>query len=108
MKSKDSVKDIICFIAVCAVLVFLLITQIYDNDGRTRVAVHIKGEVVSPGYYELKDGARLNDAIKKAGGVTQKADVTKVNLAMVLVDGEEIYIPEKGEEAAQLITTEEK
>ena len=64
MKSKDSVKDIICFIAVCAVLVFLLITQIYENDGRTRVAVHIKGEVVSPGYYELKDGARLNDAIK--------------------------------------------
>ena len=42
---------------------------------------------------ELKEGDRIDDAIKKAGGITDKADLSKVNLAYELLDGQKVYIP---------------
>jgi len=59
------------------------------------VFVDVAGEVVEPGLYELQEGARVNDAILAAGGVTEKADMTQVNLAYILSDEMKITIPPK-------------
>jgi competence protein ComEA len=54
--------------------------------------VHVVGEVVSPGMYQLPIGARLVDAVFAAGGLTQEADNASVNLARELTDGEQIIV----------------
>ncbi len=62
------------------------------------IAVSIKGEVNNPGYYEIQDGTHLKQAIECAGGETENADLLSVNLAELLEDGEEVYIPSKNGE----------
>ena len=62
------------------------------------VIVHVVGQVIRPGIVELDDGARVIDAIDAAGGVTQAADIDSLNLARVVVDGEQVYVPEVGED----------
>lgn len=57
------------------------------------IKVHITGEVNNPGLIELNSESRVLDAIEKAGGTTASADISKVNLAYILSDGEKIYIP---------------
>ncbi len=66
---------------------------IEDAAATLPVVVEIRGEVESPGVYELSPGARLHDAIAAAGGLTGEADVATVNLARRLRDGELIVIP---------------
>lgn len=61
------------------------------------IVVHIAGAVNSPGVVKLKDGERIEDAIKLAGGLTENADISNVNLAYVLEDGVKIIIPSKGD-----------
>lgn len=57
------------------------------------IIVHVAGEVNSPGVYELKEGARVRDAIDAANGITNNANMTSVNLAYSLDDGQKINIP---------------
>ena len=64
---------------------------------KTSIMVHIIGEVNKPGVVKLKEGARIVDAIEAAGGQTENADLTMVNLAYVLEDGTQIYIPKYGD-----------
>ena len=59
--------------------------------------MHIKWEVKKEGVVYLEEGSRVVDAIKKAGGETKEADLSQVNLAYVLQDGQKIYIPNKNE-----------
>jgi competence protein ComEA len=54
--------------------------------------IHVVGEVVSPGMYQLPIGARLVDAVFAAGGLTDEADNASVNLARELTDGEQIIV----------------
>jgi competence protein ComEA len=54
--------------------------------------VHVVGEVQSPGMYQLPIGARLVDAVFAAGGLTEEADNSSVNLARELTDGEQIIV----------------
>lgn len=61
------------------------------------IIVHIIGEVKKEGIVSLKEGDRVIDAIKKAGGETKNADLSQVNLAYILSDGQKIYIPSKNE-----------
>jgi competence protein ComEA len=61
------------------------------------VVVHVVGQVASPGVVTLPAGARLADAITAAGGATAEADLAAVNLARVLVDGEQVVVPRPGE-----------
>lgn len=61
------------------------------------ISVYICGFVNSPGVIKIKEGARLDEAIKMAGGAAAEADLTAVNLAYKLADEDMIYIPEKGE-----------
>ena len=60
------------------------------------IFVHILGAVRSPGLYELRDGSRAVDVVASAGGFTNNADQTSVNLARFLTDGEQIVVPEIG------------
>ncbi|WP_299032663.1 helix-hairpin-helix domain-containing protein [uncultured Anaerococcus sp.] len=55
--------------------------------------IYISGEVVNSGVYDIKDGDRLDDLVKRAGGFTEKADLNSINLAMRLEDQMKIYIP---------------
>jgi competence protein ComEA len=66
------------------------------GDG-TVVFVHVHGRVAAPGLYELPRGARVVDVVGAAGGFTAEADQAAVNLARVLVDGEQLRVPAVGE-----------
>ena len=63
------------------------------------IYVHVLGAVVSPGLYELSQGDRAVDAVAAAGGFADGADETQLNLARLLVDGEQIFVPLMGEGA---------
>lgn len=60
------------------------------------IIVHVAGAVVEPGVYELSVGARVDDAIASAGGVSDDADLDAVNLAQVLADGQRLFVPVVG------------
>ena len=67
--------------------------QIYKNtESSEKIYVYITGEVNSPGVVLLDNGSRIVDAIEAAGGVTDKANITKVNLVYILQDGMKINI----------------
>lgn len=61
------------------------------------ICIHICGSVKAPGVYYLKEGARLHEAVDRAGGLTEDAAPEYVNLAGIITDGEQIYIPDKKE-----------
>jgi competence protein ComEA len=61
------------------------------------LTVHVAGAVKSPGVYRLRQGARVNDGVDAAGGATTSADLDSVNLATLVTEGEQIYIPKRGE-----------
>jgi len=62
------------------------------------IIVHIVGEVNNPQVLELPYGARVNDALQMAGGATEYADLSRVNLAAVLRDAMQVVIPAVGED----------
>ena len=62
-------------------------------NNKNTIVVHVVGEVNSPGVVTLNEGARIIDAINAAGGKTEEADLSKVNLAYIIEDGVQIYIP---------------
>lgn len=64
---------------------------------KSAIIVHIIGEVNKPGVVKLEEGARIIDAISAAGGQTENADLSKVNLAYIVEDGTQIYIPKYNE-----------
>lgn len=55
--------------------------------------VDIKGEVLRPGVYEFSCESRIQEVIKKAGGFTEEADETKINLAQKISDQMQIIVP---------------
>lgn len=66
-------------------------------DDGVPIFIHVLGAVARPGLFELKDGARVMDAIAAAGGLTAEADPAGVNLARLVSDGEQFYVPRQGE-----------
>ena len=72
------------------------VNDIDKEEAEEIIIVHIAGAVKSPGVVKLKKGSRMEDAIEMAGGLTQNADISNVNLAYVLDDGVKIVMPEKG------------
>ncbi len=62
------------------------------------ILVYICGCVVNPGVYELPEGSRICDGLDAAGGFSEGADESRINLAGYLSDGDMVYFPEEGEE----------
>lgn len=128
-----SKKQLIILIAIGGVIVFVIGYYIYtttsnesyeqldiiseekDNQNKENVenkqeemiVVHIAGEVKKPGIVKIKEGARIADIIEEAGGLTENANITNINLAYIIEDGQKITIPSKDEkEEKENITTE--
>ena len=65
------------------------------------ITVDVKGAVKTPGIYDLPVGSRVNDAVQKAGGLTDNADSKSINLAQKISDEALVYVPTKEEAANQ-------
>ncbi|AOY55946.1 helix-hairpin-helix domain-containing protein [Candidatus Rhodoluna planktonica] len=65
------------------------------------VFVHVSGEVINPGIYQLPANSRLFDAVFAAGGFTDQAQADSVNLARPINDGEQIKVAKIGETSVQ-------
>ena len=65
------------------------------------ITVDVKGAVKSPGIYDLPVGSRINDAVQKAGGLTDNADSKSINLAQRISDEALVYVPTKEEATSQ-------
>lgn len=63
-----------------------------DKDVK-QIIVHITGCIKKQGVVEINEGARIIDVIEAAGGVTEEADIAKMNLAYIVKDAQKIYIP---------------
>ena len=66
---------------------------------KASVQVHVAGAVKKPGVVTLDGQARVVDALDAAGGTKKNADLTQVNLARVVKDGEQIVVPEIADDA---------
>lgn len=66
----------------------------------SKVTVHVVGEVEKPGVVTLAPGSRVGEALDKAGGATSDAELSGVNLARPLVDGEQVVVPAPGDPPA--------
>jgi competence protein ComEA len=70
------------------------------SPARAAIYVHVAGAVHRPGLIRLQQGSRVATALKSAGGPTAKADLTVVNLAAEVQDGQQILVPARGAVAA--------
>ncbi len=63
------------------------------------VQVYVSGAVTHPDVYELPTESIVKDAIEAAGGAASEADLDRINLALPVMDGQHIYVPQRGEES---------
>lgn len=66
------------------------------------VTVDVKGAVKKPGVYQLQSNSRVHDALEKAGGLTDEADLKSVNQAQKLSDEAVVYVAKVGENAVDV------
>jgi len=96
-------KNIIIFIAICISLFSYFIYDYLKFDGEIvlesevklprMIKAYITGEVSNPGVYELDENSRLEDLIRVSGGLSSEANITNINLAMIVKDGDKVVIP---------------
>lgn len=68
-----------------------------QETANSKIFVHVCGEVITPGVYELEAESRLFEAVDAAGGLTADGVESSLNLARVLSDGEQIYVPSEAD-----------
>ncbi|MEE6286798.1 ComEA family DNA-binding protein [Georgenia sp. MJ173] len=68
-----------------------------DDPPATEVVVHVAGAVAEPGIVTVASGARVADVVERAGGPTADAELGGINLARVVTDGEQVFVPEVGQ-----------
>ncbi len=66
--------------------------------------VHVSGAVQNAGLYELPLGSRAQNAVDAAGGLLDDADTDRINLARVLVDGQQVHVPMQGEDIGEVLS----
>jgi competence protein ComEA len=75
-----------------------------EAEGGTDVVVDVAGAVANPGVYRLPAGSRVTDAVERAGGATDRAEVEAINLAARLTDGQQVVVPEKVADSGAVIS----
>lgn len=73
-----------------------------SEEFEEEVTVDIKGAVKNPGVYQLRAGARVHDALQKAGGLLPDAESKSINQAQKLTDEAVVYVAKVGEEGADV------
>ena len=76
------------------------------DDSSTGIYVHICGAVINPGVYQVPAGTRVYQALELAGGSSDDAYLSGINLADKLADGQKVYIPAEGENAEGILSTD--
>lgn len=76
-----------------------------SDGGGSDVVVDVAGAVARPGVYRLPAGARVIDAVERAGGGTEGALLEAINLAARLADGQQVVVPQRGPGGAPLGAT---
>lgn len=66
--------------------------KIVEASPTKMLLIHVAGEVKRPGVYPVVEGSRVVDALSAAGGAKKGVDLSQINLARKLVDGEQIYL----------------
>src|SRR5690242_15355920 len=74
-----------------------------EGASGSRVVVHVAGAVRHPGVYRLRAGARVDDAVRRAGGARSRADLDQLNLAAKLEDGKQVLVPQRTPAAAAAV-----
>lgn len=74
---------------------------VHQRSASPYITCDIAGAVKDQGVYTLKKGARMDDLIAAAGGLTQKAALKAINRSVILHDQDKIYIPFQGEKEAE-------
>ena len=67
--------------------------QTSKKSDKKKIIVHVAGQVRDEGIIEIEEGDRVADAVEEAGGLLDDADLSDINLAYILSDGQKIYIP---------------
>ena len=116
IKSKKFILVAICLVVIGVVWGFIFLrtdevvvtpsvdetpqeVNVSEEVKSTKCVVHVDGAVASPGVVECEgESIRVGDAVKAAGGLTDTADTTTINLAAILEDGSKVYIPHEGED----------
>ncbi|HFI0567657.1 TPA: helix-hairpin-helix domain-containing protein [Streptococcus suis] len=80
-------------------------TSTEASEDPSQLVVDVKGAVAKPGLYTLAAGARVNDAVKAAGGLTSQADPKSINLAQKLSDEAVVYVASKDENISVVTST---
>src|SRR3990167_5091127 len=62
-----------------------------QSQSTAKIVVHVDGAVIKPGVYEMSAESRVSDAVSASGGLSGSADMTRVNLAAKVSDGQKIY-----------------
>ena len=68
-----------------------------ETKEKKSIYVYVCGAVMQAGVYELQQDSRVYEAIQKAGGFAENADISEINQAALLQDEEQIYVPAAGE-----------
>ncbi len=76
-----------------------------SSGGSGDVVVDVTGAVARPGVYRLPSGARVTDAVERAGGATGGAQLEAINLAARLADGQQVVVPRSGPGGAPIAAT---
>ena len=102
VRQKIAALVLLFFLVLGGTLLFLSGNRYQAKEFRPdsnsdKIYAHLCGAVARPGVIALKPGIRKFEAIKLAGGALSEADLNQVNLAEFVEDGEQIYLPKKGE-----------
>lgn len=81
-------------------------TKEKEEEQENFIVIHITGEIKTPGIIKIKENSRLADAIEAAGGLTENADINKINLAYIISDGQKIYIPNINDKTEDYVNSE--
>lgn len=109
MFERYRTQVVVIFIGLLAVGLVALFYRQEDRDairivlptptvsGTQKIKVHVAGAVQKAGVYELRDGDRVEDALRVAGGAAPDADLEGINLAAKLRDAQQVHVPRLGE-----------